>query len=425
MFHGAHFSRSLIAFVTSISLVSTAHAHRINKEPLLAPRALGTIEAAKPAFLSLAETGTAPGHALLVSSFNPFGSDHLFMIEDIGTTLPRLNEARLVEVGNMKWPNEARMAPTHFIQSEGAPSNLLVVAGGFLVPGKATGGVHLVQPENGQSYKITRDKKGYFYHRVEFIDMNGDGRLDLLTARASKPLIGASKGELLWLEQPSSEALHSEWKEHLLGAGPDVHFRVADFDNDGTPEIVATEFFSQKLSIWWKEGSRYRSRVIDANLGSAFDLEVVDLNADGRNDLLVTNHEADAKAAVFAYEVPANFKADAFKRHTLLEGIDTRTPGRNQGSPGTAAAFFPRVKETKGKPHILVDGDGSQRAHLLVPQTGDGNDWTYAEVEVVDAKSTVGRSAIGDVDNDGFAELFIPAYDSNLIHVFTFGEAPL
>jgi hypothetical protein len=389
------------------------------ESPLL-PRGLGTIEAAKPAFLSIEDTRMASGRALFVSSFNPFGADSLSMIENIGETLTNISGAKLMKLGQMKWPNEARMAPAGFIADAAVQPDLIVVAGGFLVPGKATGAVHVVKPNGGEMFKITRDKKGFFYHRVEFIDMNGDGRLDLLTARANKPLFGASKGELLWLEQPASGALSSEWTEHVLGEGPDVHFRLADLDGNGTPEIVATEFFSKKLSLWWREGLGYSSRVVDAALGSAFDLEIVDVNADGRDDLLVTNHEADAKAAVFAYEIPVDMKAGTFTRHTLIEGIETRQRGPNQGSPGAATAFFPNTNDAQGKPYILVDGDGSQRSHLLVPTSNSATEWTYVEHEVVDAKSTVGGSAVGDVDGDGFAELFIPAYDKNLIHVFTF-----
>jgi hypothetical protein len=48
---------------------------------------------------------------------------------------------------------------------------------------------------------------GYFYHKSEWIDLNGDGKLDLLTARGTKPIIGTAGGELLWLEQPASDPL--------------------------------------------------------------------------------------------------------------------------------------------------------------------------------------------------------------------------
>jgi hypothetical protein len=54
-----------------------------------------------------------------------------------------------------------------------------------------------------------------------WIDMNADGRLDLLTSRATKPLFGSGSGELLWLEQPATEALaNGNHVPHLLTVAP-------------------------------------------------------------------------------------------------------------------------------------------------------------------------------------------------------------
>ena len=405
----------LIAIPFLCAVSSLAHAE-VTASTM--PRSLGTLEVIKPAFLSIEDTRMSTGKSLLVSSFNPFGSDGLSMFENIGDHLTALAGARATNLGSLRWPNEARMTPMGFISA--APADLIAVAGGFLVPGKATGAITLVDVNSGTHYKISADKKGFFYHRVEFVDMNEDGRLDILTARASKPIFGASQGELLWFEQPAVAPLGTEWTEHVLGEGPDVHFRLEDLDSNGTQEIVATQFFSKKLSLWWKDGNAYASRIIDADLGSAFDVQVVDLDADGKRDLLVTNHEANEKAAVFAYEIPADMKKGAFKRHTLLEGMETRQGGFNQASPGAAIAFHPNAAATHGKPMILVNGDGSQRAHMLVAKSTAKGDWSYAEKELVDAKSTVGMSAVGDVDGDGYAEIFVPAYDKNIIHAFTF-----
>lgn len=39
-------------------------------------------------------------------------------------------------------------------------------------------------------------------HQATWADMNGDGRLDILTARASKPVVSSPRAEMVWLEQP-------------------------------------------------------------------------------------------------------------------------------------------------------------------------------------------------------------------------------
>lgn len=48
--------------------------------------------------------------------------------------------------------------------------------------------------------EVTTPLKGFFYHEALVIDMNNDGRKDILTARANFPVSGDGKGELLWLE---------------------------------------------------------------------------------------------------------------------------------------------------------------------------------------------------------------------------------
>ena len=128
-------------------------------------------------------------------------------------------------------------------------SGLLLVGDGFLIPGKDTGSLSLV-PINGDAViSLTTPKSGwwascgkrrgyaksdgamgthdqmcpshdfrgrtcvgmaarapgYFYHTAQWIDLNGDGKLDLVTARATTPLVGSGSGELLWLEQPASD----------------------------------------------------------------------------------------------------------------------------------------------------------------------------------------------------------------------------
>ncbi len=54
---------------------------------------------------------------------------------------------------------------------------------------------------------LSSPSTGYFYHKADWYDVDGDGLLDLITARATKPLFGSGSGELLWLKQPSSSPL--------------------------------------------------------------------------------------------------------------------------------------------------------------------------------------------------------------------------
>lgn len=394
----------------SLALTSAASV-ALGADPVL--KSVGVIEVNKPAFLSLQHIDSSGDLALTIASFGVFGGNGVRVLPKASSALSDISSLSISLITeSIKWPNEIRALDASQLGRRG-----YLVSGGFLVPGNTNGAVTFVDAESSKQYQLSTTKNGWWYHRAELRDLNGDGKLDVITARGTKSMFGGSGGELLWLENPGS--LDGQWKEHVIGQGPDVNFRLYDIDGDGKEELIATEYFGKKLSVWWREtNGSWSSKVIDDNLGSAFDSEIVDLNNDGVNELLVTNHEA-SNGQVFSYTLPKSFKSTKWNRVVLLDGIETRQGGMNQASPGQAIAFRPSTSYS-GKPYILVSGDGSQRAHMLVPKSQDPNNWEYTEQIVVDAGCTVGQSAVGDVNGDGHADVFVPGYDSNKIHVFTF-----
>lgn len=74
------------------------------------------------------------------------------------------------------------------------------------------------------TFKISANKNGYFYHMGEWIDLNGDGRKDFLTARSNAK---AGGGQLVWFEHPEAGLTSATWTEHVVSSGPDVGIQVA------------------------------------------------------------------------------------------------------------------------------------------------------------------------------------------------------
>ena len=213
----------------------------------------------------------------------------------------------------------------------------LLVADGFLIPGKDRGGIYLVNKPSDKelewSVALTDplSTERWFYHKAIWVDLTGDGRQSILTARAklrkvasttTTKMSGSSNiyidamqdtefeqnrpknGQLVWLEMPEPhhfdvktgtpleedgtafnpfDARHLPWKEHVLVTGPDVTFAVADMNpNDDTIEILASQFFDEKVTLHSiRRGVTPEvvfTRVIDDKPGAAFGGILADLD---------------------------------------------------------------------------------------------------------------------------------------------------
>ncbi|MBF0443248.1 MAG: VCBS repeat-containing protein [Oligoflexales bacterium] len=376
----------------------------------------GRISTGSPGFLFLDKKDADTPYQLFITSFGVLSGDAVKFVADVrGYISGNYAEGARVLTDKVTWPNEILRAPQEVFGDD-----CFTIAGGFLVPTKSTGMIGLYDKNQKTLVSLTKSKSGYFYHRVVWADMNGDGKLDILTARATRPIFGTAGGELIWLEQPK-DSRQVPWREHVITKGPDVNFVYEDIDGDGANEIIAAQFFTKRLAILWKDGVAWKTRIIDDAIGSPFDVQLIDLNHDGKKEILVTNHEnVESASGVFAYEIPSDIKHAAFRKHVILQGIKTLEPGFGKGSPGRAAAFYPYSDDLGNKPYIAVSGDGAQKAFMLMPATDRTDDFTYIPQVIMSvSKGPVGQIAISDVDGDGKAEIFIPAYGEDRIDIFT------
>jgi hypothetical protein len=127
--------------------------------------------------------------------------------------------------GSVTWPNTVTKTPSQLFGGDG-----VVIAGGFLVPGKSNGGIWYVPVVDGKPGAMINlfQASGFFYHRVLFYDVNQDGKMDMITCRASKSLFGSGSGALTWLEPLDRANPLGKWKETVIGKGCDTFFILED-----------------------------------------------------------------------------------------------------------------------------------------------------------------------------------------------------
>ena len=272
--------------------------------------------------------------------------------------------------GNFEWPNLISYIPPGTIV--GAPDAIAMVPDGFLVPGKGTGGLYVLLRKDNQNggfsfskgSSLVEKEDGWFYHMVNWRDVNLDGRMDIVTARyfffnyliigkifknfflifelcdrAKAPLGGDFQGELIWLEQPATNPLGGNWKKETLAQGPDVLTVIGDFNTtDDLFELYAAEFFSNLLTVFEiSEGDTVavRQTSIIEKMEAPYDIHLVDLNLDGELNLLVSNHLGGAGGNVTAYTIPSIYmNGSAYQKHPLANGFIVTEPGANQMAPG-------------------------------------------------------------------------------------------
>ena len=141
--------------------------------------------------------------------------------------------------------------------------------------------------------KLTEFIDNYWYHTVHWIDMNNDGKKDILTSRGNQT---AGGGQLVWFEQPASNPLNGDmWTEHVITSGPDVFTSIetlVSYPNEvivWSPQIKDERFVVYRVSL--TDGTLVDSRIIDDNdinlagdgkkIGRAYSMTLVDLNGDG------------------------------------------------------------------------------------------------------------------------------------------------
>lgn len=399
----------------------------------------------------------------------------------------------LDDVPRQIWPNETSRVPDGVL-----PFEAIVSPQGFQ-PAPRTGRLTLINLDDPElteyivdqsTFKPPRCEPGnpenqpWFYHDAKFVDMDQDGYKDLVTVRSSFRVAGGfcpPTGELVWFRNPGKDLRPDvEWEEFILvGAlpepgGPEINMNIYDFEGDGIPEVIATDFFkSDAITIYgapkggkWSDvnpvtGPFARQQIIMTGQGNPFAVELADLNLDGRMDVLTSNHQGDNCFDVTQSEIPGRVIAiqqpadgrifdSEWQVHVIKDNIRPNptfpepSAGPGRLAPNRAMPFWPmRILEGNTRPWIFVGGDEASRFWVLKPRHPlDSNSWDYESAVIFDINDYYGPntsqtliddpqgvsiSTIGGFawryDEDGplgMAELYMPVFEGRDIHIMSF-----
>jgi hypothetical protein len=197
-------------------------------------------------------------------------------------------------------------------------------------------------PARGQKtfkrHVITKGDADGRPHYLDFADMNGDGRGDVL-------LGDSGGGTFTWWENPKSSG--DAWIKHQIAKeNGATNVRAVDVNNDGKLDVVGS--CGHGKGVFWFEAPNWNKHPVQADLADPHALAIGDFDADSDLDvaaasftaLVVRWYESDGKGNFTAHEIDTGNKQQAYD----LKAVDVDRDGRTDlilaGRESRNAVFY-------------------------------------------------------------------------------------
>jgi hypothetical protein len=251
-------------------------------------------------------------------------------------------------------------------------------------------------------------------------DADGDGRLDLLLLQSTGPKTG--KTNHLYLQKADGTFRDATAGSGLDFDGYNVGVAVGDYDNDGKPDVLVTQFVGAKL-LRNVGGGKFQdvsaaAGIVNPLWGSS--AAFLDYDRDGWLDLVVVNYldydkswPCTAPDGSRDFCGPKTFPGTAAKlfRNRGTGGFeDVTVPAGLAAKSGPGLGVYCADLTADGWPDIFVTNDGKPN-FLWVNQTNG----TFKEEALSRGVALTGMGeqyanmgiAAADYDGDGLTDLFV------------------
>jgi hypothetical protein len=234
---------------------------------------------------------------------------------------------------------------------------------------------------------------------VAVVDIDGDGRMDVLTLEQLSTSETNRQGRLLVYRQRTPGAFAAA-EVHLVGYYP-WHFVIADIDGDSAPDLVITDPSAHAAWMLLQDANnrgQFKAHVqLSADVRS-YNAAVADLNGDGALDIALPGAGDDA-AALILYQDPS-------RPGEFQPGVTLAMPGR--GSYMIAGDLNQDQRPDLAGP-VLTAGGGVNPPTIALgywPQLPNGDLGPMATL-ASQTGLNVRRMLVSDFDGDGTQDLLV------------------
>jgi hypothetical protein len=229
---------------------------------------------------------------------------------------------------------------------------------------------------------------------VAVVDVDGDGRNDVLTLEQLSTSDTDRKGRLLLYRQ-TTPGVFAAADVFLVGYYP-WRLAMADVDSDGAPDLVVTDPSAADVWLLLQDASargRFKAPVRLASGVHAYTVAVADFNGDAAIDVAIPVGQLAVKSMVLLYQDPAHPGSFLPPVQLDLPGpgshaiagdlnqdgradlvLQIRTAGGSTDPPTNAIEFLPQQPDGQlGSPQVIASQTGLNVTRMMVDDyDGDG-----------------------------------------------------